>query len=988
MSCQSTENDSHSAGNSIFKLLPFNAFSALLPITLALFLCASASAQVISADFEDQTADGFTPFGSPTLTVSNAQANTGSFSLLTTNRTATFMGPGIDVTKSLTPGQPYLFKVFVRLSDNTPSAGDTVRLTMKSILGGTQTFNQVGVATVSNTGWTVLQGTYTPPASFNPSTDNLFTYVEDDSNGNAEYYIDSFTVSTVSGGCTNPPDNSGLFSDFEDGTLQGWGSRFNINPVANTTADAHTGSHSLIITNRTGTFQGPARDITGKMCNGSQYWLEVWVKMAPGQPATSVNLSLQLTDATGALSFPSVTSATVDANSWVRLKAKPYTFSGAYTNLVFYVQTNNNPTASFYIDDAKIQFLPPPVIENLPSIAQAYAPNFLVGFAALQQDLTGSHGQLAALHYNSVTPGNDLKWDTTEPTQGNFNFGPGDNILNFAQAHNIKMRGHTFVWHNQVPAWVFQDAGGVDMSTEPFSQANKQLLLSRLQNHINALINHYQSNIYVWDVVNEAIDESQADGFRRSKWYMITQDPSLPAGTPPEFMDDAFIYARQALDALNIDRTQVKLCYNDFNTTIPAKRQFIFNWVQGAISRGVPIDCVGNQFHNTINFPIDDQGSASSKQNVIDTINLFSSLNSTANVPIVNEITEFDISLYRFGNCSQTFYTDYDDLLAGDTVDLINEGYRYRDYFQIFKNLSSKIDSVTLWGLGDDDSWLNPSSGKAGCNVTAADAPLPWDSGLQHKYAYTGMMNPLALPGANLVTTIAANPGTVLSGHNVAYTITVNNKGPIDAANLTFTDTVSGSTTFQAFTAPTGWTCTAPAVGGTGQVSCTAPALTNGSSAQFTLTLNVACATPNGTTIGNTATVTSSTLNPNPTPQNSTSVNIAVSDPPPAISAIGVSNPSLWPPNSKMVLETLSYGVTATCDANPKLALSVTSNQPVSGDGTPSPDWIVVDPHHVQLRAERDDALRIYTLTVTATDSAGASSNSSTTVRVPLSQGH
>src|SRR5690348_7928498 len=208
---------------------------------------------------------------------------------------------------------------------------------------------------------------------------------------------------------------------------------------------------------------------------------------------------------------------------------------------------------------------------------------------------------------------------------------------------------------------------------------------------------------------------------------MITVDPNNP-GTPPEYMDDAFIYARQALDNLGLDRTQVKLCYNDFNTTIPAKRNFIYNWVKGAIARGVPIDCVGNQFHNTINFPIDDQGSASSKQNVINTLNLFGSLQSTAGVPIVNEVTEFDMSLYRFGQCSQPFFFDYDDLLAGDTIDLINQGYRYRDYFQIFKNLKNEIDSVTIWGLGDDDSWLNPSSGKAGCGVTAADAPLPFDS--------------------------------------------------------------------------------------------------------------------------------------------------------------------------------------------------------------------------------------------------------------------
>src|SRR5581483_5993592 len=210
------------------------------------------------------------------------------------------------------------------------------------------------------------------------------------------------------------------------------------------------------------------------------------------------------------------------------------------------------------------------------------------------------------------------------------------------------------------------------------------------------------------------------------------------SATSRENMYVAFIYARQKIENLGLDRTQVKLCYNDFNTTIPAKRNFIYSWVQGAIARGVPIDCVGNQFHNTINFPIDDQGSASSKQNVIDTLNLFASLTSTAGVPIINEVTEFDISLYRFGQCSQTFYTDYDDLLAGDQIDLINEGYRYRDYFPIFKNMKDKIDSVTIWGLGDDDSWLNPSSGKAGCGVTAADAPLPFDSYLQHKLAYTG----------------------------------------------------------------------------------------------------------------------------------------------------------------------------------------------------------------------------------------------------------
>jgi endo-1,4-beta-xylanase len=527
----------------------------------------------------------------------------------------------------------------------------------------------------------------------------------------------------------------------------------------------------------------------------------------------------------------------------------------------------------------KVQFMPPPVIENIPSIAHAYSGDFPVGFAALQQDIGGPHGQLAALHYNSVTPGNDLKWDTTEPTEGNFNFVPGDNILAFAQAHGMKMRGHNFVWHQQVPNWVFLDQNGVDMSTETFSEANKQLLLSRLKNHIDALINHYQGNIFVWDVVNEAIDESQPDGFRRSKWYLITVDPSAPPG-PPEYMDDAFIYAREALDALGLSRKQVELCYNDFNTTIPAKRQFIFNWVQGAIARGVPIDCVGNQFHNNINFPIDDQGSASSKQSVIDTLNLFASLTSTADVPIVNEITEFDINIYRFGQCSQTFYFDNDDLIAGDTTDLINEGYRYRDYFQIFKNLKNEIDDVTIWGLADDDSWLNPSVNTVGCTgITANNAPLPFDAYLQHKFAYTGLVNPLALPGANLVTTVSASAGTVGPGKQESFVITVANEGPNDAANLTFTDSVPATTQFLSFSAPAGWTCQVPGLHGTGQVSCTAVSLANGTTAQFTLKVMATCPTPPGSVNSDSATVTSTTLNPNPEPQNSGSVNFVVASP-------------------------------------------------------------------------------------------------------------
>ena len=183
-----------------------------------------------------------------------------------------------------------------------------------------------------------------------------------------------------------------------------------------------------------------------------------------------------------------------------------------------------------------------------------------------------------------------------------------------------------------------------------------------------------------------------------------------------------------------------------------------------------------------------------------------------------------------------------------------------RDYFQIFKNLHSKIDSVTLWGLADDTSWLNPGSNKAGCaGVTAADAPLPWDSYLQHKFAYTGMINPLQLPGANLVTTVSASSGTVGSGKLITFVATVDNQGPNDAVNLTFTAATPPTTLLNSFVGSSGWSCTVPAFMTAGTVTCSATGLTNGASAQFTMTVRTSCPTPPGSPLTDTATVTSTT---------------------------------------------------------------------------------------------------------------------------------
>lgn len=106
---------------------------------------------------------------------------------------------------------------------------------------------------------------------------------------------------------------------------------------------------------------------------------------------------------------------------------------------------------------------------------------------------------------------------------------------------------------------------------------------------------------------------------------------------------------------------------------------------------------------------------------------------------------------------------------------------------------------------------------------------------------------------------------------------------------------------------------------------------------------------------------------------------------PPTISEITISPSALWPPNHKMVDVAVSYN-TSSCDNNgfPTCTLSVSSSELINGtgDGDTTPDWEIVDAHHVRLRAERagNGGGRDYTITITCTDDSGRSSSQSVTV--------
>jgi endo-1,4-beta-xylanase len=629
-------------------------------------------------------------------------------------------------------------------------------------------------------------------------------------------------------GCGDPPDTSGIHTDFEDGALDGWTPRIGEEILTVTSADGHSGSFSLLITNRQHAYSGPSIDATGKMCNGSRYRLSLWAKLAPEEPDAQLRLSLQRSLG-GTVSFNTLAGNTiVTANEWVQLTAIT-DFGFDYDTLALYVESASG-TPSFYIDDFDLTFIPPPQIESdLASVAETLSSFFPVGTAVSAGDLSGPHAELLTKHFNSITSENDMKWDATEPSEGNFTFTNADAQVAFAAASNMLVRGHTLVWHSQIPSWVFMDVNGNPMTP---SDENKALLLRRLTNHIRGVVSHFGPAVFAWDVVNEVIDPSQPDGFRRSPWFTI-------AGT--DYIDTAFQVAHEAAP-------DARLYINDFNTTQEPKRTFLYNLVSNLRSRGIPIDGVGHQMHSNIHFP--------SPQAVTDTINLFSSLG------VDNQITELDISVYTN---SGDAIKDYASI---PTDWLIQQGYLYRDFFQAFRQLQGQISSVTFWGQADDHTWLTTSQ--------RVDAPLLFDQGLQHKLAYLGLVDPLKLPGADIATTMTARPRIVRHGHRVSYTITVTNNGPDAAAILSLVDDLPPDTLFHSLTVPPGWACTTPPRGGTGQTTCTTDSLDAGASVQFPLTLTVDPATPDGTTIANSVTVTSTSRNPNPAPSNSAAAEVLV----------------------------------------------------------------------------------------------------------------
>ncbi|MBM7570298.1 endo-1,4-beta-xylanase [Aquibacillus albus] len=299
--------------------------------------------------------------------------------------------------------------------------------------------------------------------------------------------------------------------------------------------------------------------------------------------------------------------------------------------------------------------------ELIPSLYSVYQDYFLIG-AAVNSRTLHSEKDLLIKHYNSLTAENEMKFERIHPSEDVFTFEKADEIMAFAKKNGLNVRGHTLVWHNQTPDWVFIEEDGSPVSQEK--------LLSRMENHISTVAGRYKGQIYSWDVVNEAVSDNKGEFLRKSKWLDILGE---------DFIAKAFEIAHE------ID-PNASLFYNDYNESDPEKREKIYRLVKSLKEQGVPIHGIGLQAHWNLHQP-----------NIKD---IRESMERYASLGLQIQITEMDVSLYGWGDRR----TD----LKEPTKEMIElQEQRYEQYFQIFREFHDVITSVTFWGVSDSYTWLN-----------------------------------------------------------------------------------------------------------------------------------------------------------------------------------------------------------------------------------------------------------------------------------------
>ncbi|QEY32461.1 endo-1,4-beta-xylanase [Synechococcus sp. RSCCF101] len=279
---------------------------------------------------------------------------------------------------------------------------------------------------------------------------------------------------------------------------------------------------------------------------------------------------------------------------------------------------------------------------------------------------------------------NEMKWETLQPQPGVFRFTAADRLLDFAERHGLAMRGHTLVWHRQVPAWLRQLEG--------------RALERAMATHIQTVMGRYRGRLDSWDVVNEPIADD-GTGLRSSFWLDQLGET----------------YIARALELAHAADPSARLVINEYGLEGDApksarKRQRFLALLRDLRRRGVPLHAVGLQAH------LHAHGGGPT---TFDQLPAF--LQAIADLDLDILITELDVN-------------DRDLAAPVETRDQ-KVAAVYGAFLEAVLP-QPRLKQLVSWGLSDRDTWLNSAFPRADGQP---QRPLPFDADLRRKAA-TGVI--------------------------------------------------------------------------------------------------------------------------------------------------------------------------------------------------------------------------------------------------------
>jgi endo-1,4-beta-xylanase len=326
----------------------------------------------------------------------------------------------------------------------------------------------------------------------------------------------------------------------------------------------------------------------------------------------------------------------------------------------------------------------------------AESAGLLVGTAVRPSLLSeAAYSATLSREFNMIEPEDAMKWWMVRPSADKFEFGKADEIVRYARAHGMKVRGHCLVWDHNNPEWLAQGH---------FTPAQMSHLL---QEHITTVMKHYAGQVFAWDVVNEAFDET--GHLKDSPWYNqpgigITEKDST-------YVEQAFRWAHEA-------DSHALLFYNDNGGEgMNRKSDAIYAMVKDFKRRGVPIDGVGLQMHIS---HLD-----------VDTMAIAANIARLTALSVQVHITELDVSL------------PVDSNGTARNEDLVRQAEIYRGMVRAC--LQSKgCTAIQTWGFTDKYSWIGSHS------HGARGAALPFDRAYKPKPAYDALLEEISQrPGSH-----------------------------------------------------------------------------------------------------------------------------------------------------------------------------------------------------------------------------------------------